>query len=178
MTLNPGVLIRQRLQRWAKARNKSGNPQHLTPRNVYILPSAFGWAYGIVLLSIITGAVNYQLNPAFIFTFVLMIIALLSMWETHRNLKGLSILLLAIEDTQQNHSVKVHLMLSCDKPIRFGLNFCLEGGEPVRVEQLSQGTQMTLPLATAQRGMFKLPALKIHSYFPFGLFCTWSYAIF
>ena len=171
--------LRQRVQRWARSRSQSGSLQQLGKRNLYILPSGFGWAYAFIVLSIGTGAINYQLNPAFLFVFILMFIGLVDMWETHHNLKGLSIRCLDIEDTQQGQPAKVTLLVSCENAARFTLYFCFEQGEPVKLEHLTaDGGEVVIPLQATKRGRFKLPMIKIFSYFPLGLFRAWGYTFF
>ncbi len=171
--------LKQRVQRWVRSRSQPGIPQQLGASNLYILPSGFGWAYAAILLTIATGAINYQLNPAFLFVFLLMIIGLIGMWETHRNLKGLSIRCLEIDDTEQGLPAKVTLLLTGEKAIRFALYFSFDDGEPVKLEKLTQaGEETIITLPTLRRGRFKLPTIKIHSYYPLGLYRAWGYAYF
>jgi len=173
------AMFRQWLQRWIQARNPVSNPRHLTARTIFILPSAFGWAYGIVFVTITTGAVNYQLNAAFLLVFLLLIIGLLSMWETHHNLQGLTIQCLAVENTQQGQPARVRLLLTGKKSMRQAVIFCFREGEPVKLQQLAaDGDQIVLSVQTPQRGCFQLPLLQIYSYYPLGIFCAWSYARF
>lgn len=63
---------------WVKKRNLPGNPQTLNSRNLYILPSGFGWAYGVIVLILFLVATNYQINTIFLMSFLVATIGLVS----------------------------------------------------------------------------------------------------
>jgi uncharacterized membrane protein len=88
---------------WVKKRNRQTNPQILDARNLYILPSSFGWVYGVVVLSTLVAAINSQINTIFFMTFILGIIGLISCLEAHGNLEDLAIKFITINDTLQGH---------------------------------------------------------------------------
>lgn len=171
--------LKQRWQKWIKKRHPKHNPQQLSTNQIYILPSIFGLGFAVVLLSIGIGAINYQVNPAFFFVFLLMIIGFSSMWESHRNLKGLTIQCLPIDDTEEGKPVKIALHIKGSGIPRYALWFSFKQGDVVKLEQLPvEGKQVLLPLPTDHRGAFEIPPIKIESFYPLGLFHVWSYAYF
>ncbi|AHE68034.1 DUF58 domain-containing protein [Legionella oakridgensis] len=171
--------LTQQLQNWIKKRSPSGNPQCLSSRHLYILPSAFGWGYVIVLLTLGIGAINYQLNPAFLLIFLMMIIGILNLWQNHRNLQGLCIRCLAVDDAEQGQPANIKLLLSVEAEHRYALFLAFEESSIVHVEKISKEEQMIfLALKTPHRGHFKLPPLKIYSNYPLGLSRVWSYLYF
>lgn len=160
-------------------RAPTGNPQCLNANQVYILPSYFGLAFAFVLLSIGVGAINYQMNSAFFLVFLLMVIGLMSMWESQRNLKGLSIRCLSIEDTEAGQPAKITLALSSQTGARYGLLFAFDKGDTIKLEILPEhGCQISLPLPTSHRGEFTLPRIIVETFFPLGFFHVWSYLYF
>jgi uncharacterized protein (DUF58 family) len=164
---------------WVKKRSHLTNPQKLNSSNLYILPSAFGLAYGCVLLSLFIGAINYQISAVFLMTFLLAIIGLLSMLESHKNLKGLIIKCIELEDGFVGQFAKVHIYVKATNSRRFGLAFKLNGEILMKIEQLPyDGQSIILPLKARTRGFFKLPMICICSFFPFGLFRVWGYVNF
>lgn len=164
---------------WIKKRIRQGNPQILHAKNIYILPSGFGWAYGVLLLSFLSGAINYQISTIFLMTFLLAVVGLVSAWEAHANIKALSIKFISIEDTQQGKPAQLALLIQSQQKIRFGLEFQIGKQAKIRLEKIPpQGVQIILPIQTSSRGYFPLPAIIISSQFPFGIFCVWSYACF
>lgn len=166
-------------EQWFKKRAKITNPQILASNNVYILPSGFGWIYGLLLLTLFTGAINYQISTAFLMTFLLGVVGLVSAWEAHANLKDLSIQFIAIEDARQGAPAQLTLLIQTQNKTRFGLEFQLAKQPKVRLEKIPpEGIQLILPIETTQRGYFALPRIVISSLFPFGIFRVWSYAYF
>jgi uncharacterized protein (DUF58 family) len=168
-----------RWQGWARKRNRPGSPQTLNSRNVYILPSGFGCAYGLVILTLFSTAINYQISTIFLMTFLLFIIGMASAWEAQANLKDLSFKVISIEDAQQGTPAKVTLSIQANNKIRFGIEFNIASQAVSRVEKIpAEGMQITIPVETTNRGYFPLPPVVISSLFPFGIFRVWAYAYF
>lgn len=164
---------------WIKKRNTPGNPQILDSNTVYILPSGFGWTYGLLLLSLFSGAINYQISTVFLMTFLLAVIGLVSAWEAHTNLKDLSIKLISVKDAQQGTPAQMILLIQGNNKFRFGLEFKLARQPPTRLEKIPpEGIQFILPLETTNRGCFPVPRMTISSLFPFGIFRVWGYVCF
>lgn len=171
--------IKSYWDRWIKNRNTSGNPQVLGSHNIYILPSGFGWTYGLVVLSLFSGAINYQISTVFLMTFLLAVIGLVSAWEAHANLKELSIKLISIKDVQQGTPVQITLLIQPKDTLRFGFEFQLAKQPKTRLEKIpTEGVHLLLPLEASKRGCFNLPPIIISSLFPFGIFRVWGYAYF
>ncbi|BCZ97507.1 TPA: hypothetical protein RJX18_001049 [Legionella pneumophila] len=166
-------------EEWIAKRISKTNPQILDSQNIYIMPSGFGWAYSVVVLSLFSGAINYQVSTVFLMSFILAIVGFISAWEAHANLKGLSIKLVSVEDTYEGTPAQVSLLIQSNNRIHFGLDFHLNNQSVTRLEKIPpQGLRFILPLATTRRGCYTLPKITISSFFPFGLFQVWGYANF
>ena len=164
---------------WIKTRISSNNPQTLGSNNLYILPSGFGWVYGLLLVTLFSGAINYQISSVFLMTFLLAVVGIVSAWEAHANLKEISIKLISIDDTQQGKPAQINLWITTNNKVRFGLEFQLMNQQPTRLEKVPQkGVHLILPLETTVRGCFPLPRIIVSSFFPFGIFRVWGYANF
>lgn len=164
---------------WIRKRIRQGNPQIVNSKNIYIVPSGFGWAYGVLVLSLLTGAINYQISTIFLMTFLLAVVGLVSAWETQANLKELSIKFISIEDAQQGKPAQLILLIQSSQKIRFGLEFQIAKQAKIRLEKIpKQGLQILLPIETSKRGCFSVPPIVISSQFPLGIFSVWSYACF
>jgi uncharacterized protein (DUF58 family) len=165
--------------KWVKKRNHQGNPQTVHSRNLYILPSGFGWAYGLVVVTLFFGAINYQMSTLFLMTFILAIIGLISAWEAHANLKNLSFQFIAVDDAQQGTPAKITLLIQANNKMRFGVDFQIASQPKIRLEKIPpEGLQFIVPVETLTRGYFPLPPVIISGLFPFGIFRVWSYAYF
>lgn len=171
--------IKRYWQNWAIKRNRRGTPQTLHSRNLYILPSGFGWAYGFVILLLFIGAINYQANTIFLMTFLLATIGLVSAWEANANLKNLSFKLIGIEDAQQGTPAKITLLIQANNKVRFSIEFRVASQLSIRLEKTPlQEIQLVVPIQTADRGYFALPPITISSRYPFGIFKVWGYIYF
>lgn len=171
--------IHHQWTKWITKRSAKGNPQLIDSRNIYILPSRFGWVYGVLVLSLLTGAINYQISTIFLMTFLLAVVGLVSAWETQLNLKGLSVKFISISDTQQGIPAQLLLLIEPQQKTRYGLEFQMGTHSKTRIEKIpAEGLQILLPIAASHRGIFPIPPIIISSNFPFGFFTVWSYAYF
>ena len=164
---------------WINHRTPLTNPQSLGSNNVYILPSGLGWIYGLIVLTLFSGAINYQISTLFLMTFLMAVIGLTSAWEAHSNLKDLSIKFISVEDTQQGKPAQVTLLILPNSKNRFGIEFQIANQPVTRIEKIPpEGIQFILPVETTERGCFTLPRITISSLYPFGIFKVWGYARF
>lgn len=169
----------QRWDKWARRRHSPGNPQVIDARNLYILPSGFGIAYGAVVIMLLVGAINYQINTIFLMTFLLAIIGMVSAYEAHGNLLNLTFQFVTVEDAAQGTPAKLSLMVRANTKNRFGVSVRVAGQTETRLEHIPlEGLQFTLPIATTSRGYFQLPLIVITSVFPYGIFRVWGYLYF
>ena len=62
-------MIPQRLAKlnlpWRTPRTESG-PITLTARRLYILPTRYGWLFGVLLVGLLIGATNYDISLGFL----------------------------------------------------------------------------------------------------------------
>ena len=179
MITHAKIKFRARWDKWARRRQASGNPQTIDSRNLYILPSGFGWAYGAVVIILLTSAINYQINTIFLMTILLVMIGMLSAYEAHANLLNLSFQFVATEDAQQEIPAKITLIVRANTKNRFGISLRIASQPETRLEQIpSEGLQFIIPIKTVNRGYFPLPPIIISSVFPFNIFGVWGYLYF
>ena len=63
----------------------------LKRQRIYILPTRHGLVYGLMLFAILLGAINYNNSMAYILTFLLGSLSLVTILHTYRNIVGLII---------------------------------------------------------------------------------------
>ncbi len=162
--------------RWVKRRALAVSPHRFDSGNLYIIPSSFGWAFFVMVVTLFLCAINYQVSSVFLLTFLLMVAGMLSAWEAHFNLKGLSIHCMSIEDAYQNEAVKVVLWATLEERSSYALECFFSNQEHFIFGKVALGgQQLTLWLPGKNRGCFKLPRITFRSYFPLGLFRVWGY---
>ncbi len=173
-----------------RSRTDSGplSQQATERKRVYILPTAQGLLYGVMLIVMLLGAINYNNSMAFMLCFLLASLAIVCMLHTYRNLNGLvvttnnaapvfagqqSIFPLLVYNPEQRD--RFSLSISQQKHIRQFFRRSDITAEVTCSPIMQKHTSVDFPLETKQRGHIRLGKLKIESRFPLGIFTAWSY---
>lgn len=151
-------------------------PVTLGRRRIYIIPTRTGLVFALLLLAMLIGAINYQNSLAFVLTFLLTGLGLVSMFHTFRNLYALTLRaghhppVFAGETARFSVNVE-----SRDGRARYELKLGLDKQEPVSLELPPNGGQwLSLPLVSQHRGLLQAGRINLYSRFPLGLFHAWS----
>jgi uncharacterized protein (DUF58 family) len=166
------------IRAWFENRLPRSDSWTLTQRNLYILPTTAGWSFGVTLAVMLLAAINYQLNLGYALTFLLGGAALVSMHQTHANLRRLSLRVKApapvfagepatLEIVFDNPGGERHgVGLGLYEAHREGMAFC---------DVPAQGSALLhLRFTPLQRGRHALPTLLVETHFPLGLFRAWT----
>jgi uncharacterized protein (DUF58 family) len=167
--------FRNWLFRWD--RSDGSAPIILTQRRIFVLPSRAGLLFAAVLVTMLLGAINYNLALGHALVFLLAGLGIAGMVHTFRNLAGLRIAGGRVEPVFAGETAHFPLHLSNDRDVpRPALEF-RAGDGPVVVAALPPNAcgQVELPLPALQRGWFDLPRVRLATRFPLGLFIAWSY---
>ena len=81
--------LNTRWRRWINRRIPRADSQILSQKNIFILPTAAGVVYGLLLLIMLITGINYQNSLIYLLTFLLGAVFVGAMHQTHRNLSGL-----------------------------------------------------------------------------------------
>ena len=79
------------LDRVRRLRGPTELPQTLEYRDIYILPTGFGFWFGILLALMVIGGLNFNNNMTLLITFLLGSISILTMLLAYRNLARLTV---------------------------------------------------------------------------------------
>ena len=169
--------IRDRIGDWIfPPRGPETGPVTLGQRRVYILPTRGGLAYGVTLLLMLVGSINYNLSLGFILTFLLGGMGIVCMLHTWRNL------------------AHVALRSGKSRPVFAGehARFPVGVRNPGRVSRASLAIQLNGQYATyfdvaadtestvetampaAKRGLMTPGRFRIFTTYPLGFFYAWS----
>ena len=156
-----------------------GKPQvgerlRLGLRNLYIVPTRFGWLWlaGLLLLQVV--GIQMQSNGPLLLSFLMLGLVLLALHLTHFNLQGLQ---LASGDPQPGHAgsplaypLRLHCPGRCEG---LRLRFGQEPLGPVLV--LAAGEhRLNVPWTPRRRGLQRPGILRLQTTAPLGLFICWS----
>ena len=166
---------RQRIESLARPRHPEPLPAALDRHRVYILPTAFGWFFLFLLLTMLVGALNYNNNPALLLALLLTGTANTSLFAAHLQLSGLRLIAIDAEP------------VPAGKPLQLGVHARAQPGRArrgLRVECLGvagvlsldggAGTT-TLQIPTVHRGWLEPGRLRISTTRPLGLARAWAW---
>jgi len=173
--------LRHRFERWFEGRNPpSTDTILLHNRRLYILPTRFGYLFAMMLLFLFLAAINYQNSMAYMLTFMLASLGMVSLWETHRNLLGLSIQMQIPRPVFCGEDCEFRFVLSHrHNARRYAIGIQYQDQPPVYV-RLEPGGSATarLRLPTRQRGEFRPAGITLFTRYPTGLFHAWGWLRF
>lgn len=173
------LALRHRLERWLfRLHRKETVPIVLDRRRVFVLPAGPGYVFGVTLLLMLVGSINYALNLGHGLTFLLAGVGLSTLVHTFRNLVSLSIQPLRGESAFVGEPVRFQIRLhNPSAHPRRRLCLSLPGQGPVWTDVPALGEVIVvLPHATTRRGALPLSRLTLETRYPLGLVRAWAYA--
>ncbi|PCI73424.1 MAG: hypothetical protein COB38_00750 [Gammaproteobacteria bacterium] len=154
----------------------------LEQRSTYILPTKAGFLLMLIILLMMIASTNYQNNLAFLLTFLICSIGIVSIVFTFKNLQGLAFefaknqSVFAGEELNFNFHVSsqsglphLGIAVGFDKKSLFYLDLPSSDGKPYTKKIF------ILPIKAVKRGWFLVPKIVTTSCFPFGLLKVWSW---
>lgn len=178
---------RASLRRWffRRQRPESGVVV-LDRRRIYIVPSATGWLFGLVLTVMYIGAVNYNLGLGHALVFLLAGLGLVGMLHAYRNLVGLEITAGRAAPVFAGQPARFELRLrDRDGRARPAIGLQVFEGVAALDANGPRDASATVPpgdtavvelaQATERRGWLALDRLRVDTRYPLGLFQAWSY---
>ncbi len=150
-------------------------PITLGQRRIYVLPSGFGVGFGSVMLLMLLGALNYNNNAALLLTCVLGAASAQSMYGAFRSLHGLRLESVKPDLATAGGPVRGVMGFKASLRPRGPLRLVVAGtSHPFALDREARAT-VSVTLHAQRRGWMQLPALKLESTWPFGLFRAWSW---
>jgi uncharacterized protein (DUF58 family) len=148
----------------------------LAQRRVYILPTQPGLIFGIALILMLIGSINYNLSLGYVLTFLLAGLGVVSILHTFRNLVHLYVSGGRASCVFAGDVAQFQIVLENRESFtRHSLDLASAAAK-VRCEVPAQRRQIVeLGVKTERRGWLPLPRVTIDTRFPLGLMRAWSY---
>jgi uncharacterized protein (DUF58 family) len=149
-------------------------------RRLYILPTRFGYMFAVMLLLLFLAAVNYQNSMGFVLTFMLTALAIVSLWQTHKNILGLEVYLQTPQPVFAGESCDLYFEISHHNNLsRYAIGIQYADQTPVylTIEPGSQ-SQAVIKVPSTKRGQFKPKGLTVFTRYPTGLLHAWGWLKF
>lgn len=168
--------LRRRLRAWTRPRAPEALPAQLTRHRIYVLPTASGLFFGLLLAAMLLGALNFNNNPALLLALLLAGAAQASLITAHMQLSGLRIEAVSAEPVAAGEDLHLRIALAAgDARMRRGLRIA-HGEHATHLALDPRGTTAELRLPTLRRGLLPVPKLELSTVQPLGLARAWAYA--
>lgn len=168
------LLAERRLPALTRHRRPEALPIELHRRRIYIVPTAFGVGFTVLLLVMLVGALNYSNNAALLLTCVLGAAGSASMLIAFRALDGLALAGIRAGQAIAGEPLALTLEFESMRP-RSAIRVDLGTATQAFAVESSGETDVTLALPTTRRGWQPLPRLRVWTSWPLGLFRAWSW---
>ncbi len=160
---------------WRPPRLERG-PIQLGARRLYILPTRSGLLFALLLLGLLSGAINYGLSLAYLFTFWFAGWGVTGMLHTQRNLSGLIIRAKASPPVFAGDDAR--LLFEAENPSalqRYRVGLVNPAGASQECDVPAAGkAELAIVLTDCKRGWLPLGRFGIYSRYPLGLFRCWT----
>ncbi len=165
-------------RRWfpglARGRSPEALPVQLDRQRIYIVPTRSGLGFGLLLATMLAGALNYQNNAALLLTCMLAAALGGSLLLTWRALHGLTLRSVHADHGFCGARLPLQLAFADDHRWRPGLGIDVDAlAQPCPLAPDASRATVTIP--TVRRGWMPLPRLRLSNTLPFGLFRAWSW---
>lgn len=174
-------LFQQRIDEWINQRNPAQRGGIvLGQRRLYILPTRFGYIYAAMLMLLLLAAINYENSMAYALTFLLVGLGIISLWQTHKNLLGLTVNLSPPLPVHAGEQLSLRFKLhNPHLSNRYAVGIQYQQSTPVYARVNAQDScELELPLPALKRGRYTLSRFYLFTRYPTGLFHCWSWLKF
>jgi len=147
----------------------------LGTRQIYILPTRHGLLFALVLVALALAAVNYGNALAYLLTFLLASMAVVSLLHAQRNLLKLHVTAAGGEPVFVGEPALFRICSDNDSGARYALRIESAHGALPPFDIPAHDTRcVALSVPTEKRGWLDCPALTLASVYPLGITRTWS----
>lgn len=179
--------LRQQFRTWLFRPKIERGTITLTQRRIFIIPTRQGFTLCFVLVLMLLGDINYNLSLGYVLTFLLTMMAVMSMLHAFRNLAHLQIRPGRAEPVFSGETARFMLHFgNRSKLSRYQLCLVQSGDSfwknthtPLKFDAPAlQDTEVAFALPATRRGWLQPGRLTLYTEFPLGLFYCWSYLHF
>jgi uncharacterized protein (DUF58 family) len=180
-TLRARLDVTERASNWLKQRVRTRRgpatlPFELEYRHVYVLPTKFGWGFGMLLVFMALGGLNFNNNMALLLVFLLGTIVQLTTLIAYRNLSGLTVDNVHAGPVFCGEDAHFRVFISNGhERQRFAIQAGFKSSQDCRDIAPDSCAALNLSCPTRTRGWLEMPSFRLETRFPFGFFKAWSW---
>jgi uncharacterized protein (DUF58 family) len=148
----------------------------LAQRRVYILPTRHGLSFGLALILMLIGSINYNLSLGYVLTFLLAGLGVVSILHTFRNLVHLYVSAGRVSPVFAGEIAHFQIVFENTSSFaRHSLDVAC-GSARARFDVAAHRHRtVELGIRTEKRGSLPLARVTVDTRFPLGLMRAWSY---
>ncbi len=170
--------LKNRFHAWLfRIHGAETGPVVLVQRRVFILPSRHGMIFGVVLILMLTGSINYNLSLGFVLTFLLGAMSVITLLHTFRNLAHLKLTSGRVQPVFAGDTA--HFTISFENPSaadRYSIGISTGNSDAIFCDVPSQQSAYpSIPIPAPRRGLLRPGKLTLFTRYPLGLFRAWAY---
>ena len=168
--------LRNWFDAWIRRRGQPLPPMSLSYRQIFILPTRFGWVLGVIMFAMLMGSLNFNNNLGLLTTFIVAGLAHNAMLMAFLNLRGLSIRHCAAAPVFAGQNLVLRVTIANDaRRQRVGLELRQDERISRFALDLDESCEVDIEIPTRQRGWLRPEKLRVQTTHPLGLFEAWSW---
>jgi uncharacterized protein (DUF58 family) len=168
--------LRVRIGDWIfPPKGPEAGPVVLGQRRVYILPTGGGVMYGVTILLMLVGSINYNLSLGYILVFLLAGNGMVSMLHTWRNLARIGVRPGKAAPVFAGDLAGFRVQIENSGSLRrMSLAIQLTGQPPEYFDAPAGSTEVEAKMPAMRRGLLYPGRFRIFTTYPLGLFYAWA----
>jgi len=165
----------KRLPALTRLRRPESLPIRLDRRRIYVLPTGFGLAFGLLLFVMLIGSLNYANNPALLLTCLFGAAGGASLFVGFRAMNGLALTQTSADECHAGAPLALRLRLAPAARTRPSLRVRCADVETAFALQVGIESDVAVTVSTTQRGWLRVGRIRVSTDYPLGLFHIWSW---
>ena len=167
----------ERFNRWLSDRMPPANSVTLNQRKIFILPTRQGLYFALLICAMVIAGINYQNSLIFALAFLLVGLFMVGMLHTYRNLSGLTLVAGSTRPAFAGEEAEFTTVLKrlgdrTYESLQVGWN-----RELISRAELVHETEVRIRsfVFAEKRGRFDPGRIMVQTFYPLGLFRSWSW---
>jgi uncharacterized protein (DUF58 family) len=153
-------------------------PLELEYRHIFVLPTVFGSGFGVMLVFMALGGLNFNNNLALMLVFLLGAIAAMTTLLAYRNLNGLRVDGVNAEPVFCGEDAHFRVFVrNGNERQRPAIQAGFRAQQDCLDLELGGSDAFGLSCPTEKRGWLDMPSFRLETRFPLGMFKAWSWVL-
>lgn len=182
-TLSERLAPGPRFDRWLldrvrRLRGTAQLPLRLEYRHIYVMPTKFGFWFGVLLALMVVGGLNFNNNMTLLTVFLLGSITLLTTLLAYRNLVGTVVNGIIAEPVFAGERAEFRVLLhNAEDRHRFALQVTAPDSVDCADVEPDATRRLRVRQPAPRRGWLAMQPFRVENRFPLGLFRAWTVVI-